>query len=210
MRYLKTFEGYKEESKNHSDKQYLIVVDVQKSFSSYYTDNYLKELNNYCNGFNVIQIFDNHHDKNPDMDYLYDKNPDIESKKDLYTFNNQVSLIEKRYNYDVNVDFYKKILSDKTYNIVKQKEDNKTIKRGELFNTKEGTAIVYIGNNHKWYHVGKKLYDLFKYLKGKDVIICGGSLGECLLDISVAGKSIGVNIIENKKFIYSSTNCPIK
>jgi hypothetical protein len=35
----------------------------------------------------------------------YDNNPDIENKDDLYKFNNQVDLIEKRYNYDVNADF---------------------------------------------------------------------------------------------------------
>lgn len=208
MGHIKLFRSYK---KPDISKGYLIIVDVQIAFKSYFTDNYLKELNKYCESFNVVQIFDNHHyGKNPDSDYLYDEYPDIDSKKDLYRFNNQVDLIEKRYNYDVDVDFYKKILDNDTYNIIKQKENSKTIKIGELFNTTEKTAIVYIGNRHKWHHLGKKLYNLLISLRGKKVFICGGSDGECIFDIIICAKSLGVNIIENKKLIYSATTCPVK
>jgi hypothetical protein len=205
MKYLKLFEEI-------SDERILIIVDVQKSFKKFFTDNYLSQLNQYCNKFDkVYQIFDNHHEgKNPDKDYLYDNNPDIENVDDLYKFNNQVDKIEKRYNYDVDADFYKKILSDDTYNIIKEKENNKTLKRGEYFNTTEGTIIVYIGNNHQWYHVGKKMIDLFKNIKGKEIVIVGGSSGECILDIMVAAKALGLKIFKNDKYIYSATNCPIK
>jgi hypothetical protein len=205
MRYIKTFE-------NHSKNSALIIVDVQKSFKKFFTDNYLKALNEYCKKFDkVYQIFDNHFDgKNPDKDYLYDNNPDIENKDDLYRFNNQVDLIEKRYNYDVDVDFYKNILDEKVYNEIKQKEKDKSLKRGDSFITTEGTIIVYIGNNHKWHHMGKKLYDIFRKLKGKDVTICGGSSDECLLDVEVCGLSMGVNVKRNNKYIYSANHCPIK
>lgn len=205
MRYLKIFDSFQ-------NNQTLIIVDVQKSFKRFFTDNYLSELNKYCQEFNkVYQIFDNHVDgKNPDKDYLYDNNPDIENKEDLYKFNNQVDLIEKRYNYDVDADFYRKILDDKVYLNIKNKEKSKSLKRGDSFPTKEGTLIVYIGNNHQWHHIGKKLYDLFATLKNKEVIICGGSSDECLLDVEICGLSMGVRIKRNPKYIYSASYCPIK
>lgn len=193
-------------------KSTLLIVDVQKSFKKFFNDIYLNALNKYCKNFNqVYQIFDNHVEgKNVDKDYLYDENPEIPVNGDLYTFPNQVDIIEKRYNYDVDVDFYKKILSKETYNIVKSKEDKGQLKRGDYFITTENTIIVYIGNNHRWHHMGKKLYDLFIKLRGKDVVMVGGADNECFLDIEVAAKSLGVNVIRDQKFIYSATNCPIK
>lgn len=204
MRYIKTFE-------NHSDESILIVVDVQKSYSKFFTEMYLNELKKYCKKFeNVYQIWDNHSiGKNVDKDYLYEHDPEIPIHDDLYHLPNQKSLIEKRYNYDVDVDFYKKILDKKVYNEIKQKEENKTIKKGEVFKTNEGTAIVYIGNNHKWFHVPKKLYQVLIKLKGKEVEIIGGSDSECLDDIFTTAESLGVNIKRNWKFIYSATHCPI-
>jgi len=203
MKWLKLFE-------NFSKDRILIIVDVQKSFKKFFTDNYLSELNNYCNDFDkVYQIFDNHHEgRNPDKDFLYDRQPDIENKNDLYRFNNQVDLIEKRYNYDVDVVFYKKILSEEIYNQIKSKEN--ILKRGEYFPTTEGTIIVYIGNNHKWFHVPIKLYELFKSIKGEEIVIVGGAEDECILDIMIAAKSLGLKILKNDKYIYSATDCPIK
>jgi len=148
MRYLKTFES-------HSTKDILIIVDVQKSFSKFFTNKYVEELKKYCNKFNkVYQIWDNHVDgKNVDKDYLYDENPDeMINHEDLYEFPNQVDLIEKRYNYDVTVDFYKPV----------------------------------------------------------SVTIVGGADSECLEDIEVAAKALGVNFKNNDRYIYSATNCPIK
>jgi hypothetical protein len=156
MRYLKTFES-------HSTKDILIIVDVQKSFHDFFTDNYLKELKKYCNKFDkVYQIWDNHHlGKNVDKDYLYDRDPEEEDTNDLYEFPNQIDLIEKRYNYDVTVDFYKPVLDESEYEEIKRKEDDGELIRGDFFHTNEGTIIVYIGNNHRWHHLPKKLYDLF-------------------------------------------------
>jgi len=203
MRFLKTFESYNEDT--------LIIVDVQKSFRKYFSEMYLNELKKYCNTFQfVYQIFDNHVDGvNVDKDYLYDENPDIPIHDDLYHFPNQTDIIEKRYNYDVDVDFYKKILDKEVYKDIKSKEDNKTIKKGELFKTKEGTAIVYIGNNHKWFHVPIKLYNLFLDLEGKEVIIVGGSDLECIEDIYIAGETMRVKMKRDHRYIYSATHCPI-
>lgn len=217
MRYLKTFES-------HSNKDILIVVDVQKSFKEFFTDNYVKELKRYCDNFNrVYQIWDNHVDgKNVDKDYLYDEEPDDQQNHDdLYDFPNQVDLIEKRYNYDVDADFYKRILSDDIYKEVKSKEDKGVLKRGDFFPTNEGTLIFYVGNNHVWYHMPKKLHDLFSEVvesqsvseslgKVGDVILVGGADGECLEDIEVAAKSMGVQLTMNYDYIYSAKHCPIK
>jgi hypothetical protein len=205
MRYIKTFE-------NHSNESTLIIVDVQKSFRKFFTEMYIHKLKEYCKEFsNVYQIWDNHSlGKNIDKDYLYDDNPKIPIHDDLYKFPNQKELIEKRYNYDVDVDFYRKILDKEVYNEIKEKEDTKTIKRGDIFKTKEGTAIVYIGNNHKWTHIPIKLYNIFLNLSGKEVLIAGGSDSECLEDIYIAGKSMGVKMKRDHRYIYSATHCPIQ
>lgn len=204
MKYIKLFESFNDNT--------LIIIDVQKSFNKFFTNNYLKELNKYASTFkNVYQIWDNHVEgKNVDKDYLYDDTPDEPNNNDLYTFPNQVESIEKRYNYDVNVDFYKKILDKNTYNTIKQKEEKNLLKRGDIFLTNEGTAIVYIGNNHQWFHVPMKLYELFVKLKGKEVVMVGGSDQECFLDVETTAKSMGVKVNRNFKYIYSAKNCPIK
>jgi hypothetical protein len=202
MKYIKLFEDYNKE-------RILIIVDVQKSFSKFFNNKYLSELNIYCKEFNkVYQVWDNHHEgKNPDKDFLYDEQPNIENKDDLYKFNNQVDLIEKRYTYDVDADYFKNILDEKVYNEVKSKEGS--LKQGQYYPTTENTIIVYIGNNHKWFHLPKKLYDIFKTIKGEEIVIVGGAENECILDIMVAAKALGLNLLKNDKYIYSATDCPI-
>ena len=216
MRYLKTFES-------HSSKDILIVVDVQKSFKKFFNEVYLHELKKYCNEFSkVYQIWDNHVDgKNVDKDYLYDEDPEIPVHKDLYHFPNQTDLIEKRYNYDVDADFYKKVLTPETYKEVSDKEDANELKRGDFFPTNEGTLIVYVGNNHKWYHMPKKLHELFTEVaeaqsmneglsEVRDVILVGGADGECLTDVETAAEAMCVKLRLNHKYIYSASHCPIK
>ena len=215
MRYLKTFES-------HSSDDVLIIVDVQKSFSKYFTDNYVSQLKDYSRGFGrVYQIWDNHVDgKNVDKDYLYDEDPDAPMNGDLYHFPNQSDLIEKRYNYNVDADFYKNILDKSVYEDIKSKEDEGSLVRGDSFPTKEGTLIIYIGNNHKWYHMPKKLHELFEEINQaqslnesmsvNDVIMVGGADRECLDDVETAAKVMGVRLKRNEKFVYSATHCPIK
>jgi len=205
MRYLKTFESYDNDST-------LIIVDVQKSFKKFFNEVYLNELKKYCNQFtNVYQVWDNHVDgKQVDKDYLYEHDPEIPVHDDLYHFPNQTELIEKRYNYDVDADFYKRILDKEVYSEIKEKEENNLLNKGDYFPTKEDTIIVYIGNNHKWFHCPVKLYKHFIELKGKDVIIVGGSDSECLEDIVTTAEVLGVNIKRNYKYIYSANHCPIK
>lgn len=208
MNHLKLFEDFDQKEKF----EHLLIVDVQKSFSKYFTDNYVEQLKKYAEKFqNVYQLWDNHvQGPNVDKDYLYDEKPKIPKIKDIIKFPNEKLRIEKRYNYDVDVDFYKKILKKDIFEEIKEKEKNKQLKRGDFFYTTEGTIIVYIGNQHVWYHVPIKLYNLFVKLKGVEVTLVGGSLGECLLDVETAAKSLGVNLVANKKYIYSASYCPIK
>lgn len=209
MKYLKIFEKFDKK------QPILIIVDVQKSFNKFFTEDYVNALMDYSKNFdNVYQIWDNHFlGKNPDVEYLYDK--DVEQKKhdDLYKFPNQKKSIEKRYTYDVDSNFFKKILDKETFAKIKSSEDN--LQKGNYFETTEGTIIVYIGNNHNWFHVPKKLYQLFLELKqsqdeGRNkIVIVGGASSECLEDITTTAKSLGLDITQNKDFIYSAKHCPI-
>ncbi len=203
MKFLKTFESYGNET--------LIIVDVQKSFKKFFSEMYLNELKKYCNNFqNVYQLWDNHVDgKQVDKDYLYDDTPEIPIHDDLYYFPNQTDLIEKRYNYKVDADFYKKILDKEVYQEISEKEDREELKKGDIFPTKEGTIITYINNNHVWFHCPKKLYDLLTSLKGKEVIIVGGADSECLEDVVTTAERLGVKIKRDYKFIYTASSCPI-
>jgi hypothetical protein len=205
MVYIKKFESF------HSDS-ILIIVDVQKSFKKFFSEMYLNELNKYCKHFNIVyQIFDNHVDgKNVDKDYLYDKDPEIPIHDDLYQFPNQKDLIEKRYNYDVDADFYKKILSKEVYQEISDKEDRNDLKKGDVFPTKEGTIITFINNNHVWFHCPIKLYELLQSLKGREVTIVGGADSECLEDVVTTAESLGVKIKRDYKYIYTASSCPIK
>ncbi len=203
MKNIKLFEEF--------NSKVLIIVDVQKNYRKFFTEMYLHELKNYCKQFlEVYQIFDNHVDgKKKEDDYLYLENPPIPVHKDLYQFPNQNDIIEKRYNYDVDVDFYRKVLDENVYNTIKEKESSKTLKKGEFFETKKGTIIVYIGNNHKWFHVPVKLYRILKKLVGREVIIVGGADSECLDDVFTTAESLGINIKRNWNFIYTAAHCPI-
>jgi hypothetical protein len=203
MKFIKTFESYNEDT--------LIIVDVQKSFKKYFSEMYLNELKKYCKNFqNVYQLWDNHVDgKIVDKDYLYDEYPEIPIHRDLYHFPNQKELIEKRYNYDVDADFYKRILDKSVYDEISKGEEKKSLKKGDIFPTKEGTVITFINNNHVWFHVPKKLYDLLVGLKGKEVVIVGGADSECLEDVVTTAESLGVKIKRNYKFIYTAQSCPI-
>lgn len=200
---IKRFESF--------NKDILIVVDVQKSFSKFFTKRYVSEVKKYCESFDIVyQIFDNHHEGQSDSNYLYHEYPELDNLDDIYHFPNVKEVIEKRYNYNVNVDFYKKILSKDLYTKISKLEKSNNIRRGDYFKTNEGTIIVYIGNNHKWFHVPLKLFKILNNNIGKRVYIIGGSNSECLDDVYISGLSLGVNIIKDNRYIYSATNCPIK
>jgi hypothetical protein len=204
MKFIKTYESYNEDT--------LIIVDVQKSFRKFFSEMYLNELKKYCKNFQTVyQIFDNHVDgKNIDKEYLYDIEVESPIHDDLYYFPNQKEIVEKRYNYKVDADFYKKVLDKEVYDEISKKEEQKTLKKGDFFPTKEGTIITFINNNHVWFHCPKKLYNILLKLKGRNVVIVGGADSECLEDIVTTAESIGVKIKRDYKYIYTASSCPIK
>ena len=202
-------------NESNSPESNLLIIDVQKSFGpngkkgkKYFGHKYVSELQQYSKNFtNVYQIWDNHIDgKNVDKDFLYDNDPDIPVHNDLYQFPNQKELIEKRYNYKVTVDYFKKILDKKTVDQIKSTK----LAKGNYFLTNEGTIIVYIGNNHQWFHCPKKLYELFQKLKGQPLTVVGGSDSECLEDVMITAQSLGVQAKRDHRFIWSASHCPIK
>ncbi len=191
---------------NSFSNKVLLIVDIQKTFEKFFTPNYIKEVSKYCKEFSeVYQIWDNHNINNS-VDYLYDKNPKTPNSNLFWKFPNQVDVIEKRYNYNVSLKFYRPIIDKDIY----QKMIGKKLSTGEIIPTTEGTIIVYVGNNHKFFHIPKKLYNVFSNLNSKQVTIIGGSDSECLQDIFTAGVSMGLKIQRNEEYIYTSTNCPIK
>lgn len=203
MVYIKKFESFQSDS-------ILVIVDVQKSFRRFFSEMYLNELKKYCKNFKyVYQIFDNHIDgKNVDKDYLYDKDEEAQTDHhDLYEFPNQKDVIEKRYRYDVNVDFFKNLLDKDTYQTMKTKEKNKQLKRGEMFKTSKGTYLVFIGNTHNWFELPKKLLNLLNSWKGQEVTVVGGAREECLKDVVVVAEALGVVIKTNFILTYSATQC---
>lgn len=190
----------------------LIIVDVQKNFRKFFSEMYLNELKKYCENFSeVYQIFDNHNYSDVTKnEYLFLENPPVPVDLEFYSFPNQKDIIEKRYNYKVNSNFYKKILSKEVQSEIKNLEDKKLLNKGSIFPTTRETIIVYIGNNHKWFHCPRKLINVFKSLKGKSVKIVGGSDSECLDDIFTTAESLGIKIERNYKYIWSANHCPIK
>lgn len=203
MKHLKVYENFTNEV--------LLIVDVQKSYKKFFTEMYLHELKKYCQNFgNVYQLWDNHIDgKNVGDDYLFDENPTIPIHNDLYQFPNQTDLIEKRYRYDVDVDFFKDKMNKKTFDVLKSKEENGEIKVGDHFEVKDGIHLIFVGNNHRWFECPKKLWNLLEKLKSKSVTIVGGADNECLEDIYILCESMGIDIKRNWRYIWSANHCPI-
>jgi hypothetical protein len=203
MKYLKVYENF--------GSDVLVIVDVQKSYRKFFSEMYLHELKKYCHTFeDVYQIWDNHIDgKDVKDDYLFEEDPIKPIHNDLYNFPNQKDLIEKRYRYNVDVEFFRNKLDNKTYKELKSKESENKIKVGDFFEMKDGIFLVFVGNNHRWFECPKKLWDLVDKLKSKNVTIVGGADNECLEDIYVLMESMGIDIKRNWRFIWSASHCPI-
>jgi hypothetical protein len=196
-------------SNKYKPKNILLICDVQKSFNKFFTPDYVSGLDSYCNDFHeVYQLWDNHVDgKRIPSNYLYKRNhPEASEHEDLYQFNKQTKLIEKRYNYRVDATFYSKILDYDTLNKIKSID----LKPGIMFDTTKNTKICFIGNNHRWFHCPVKLYETLLDIKQDNITLCGGAEFECLHDIYVLGKALGLNIKKNRNHIYDAKNCPVK
>lgn len=199
MKYLKIYEEFED--------RVLIIVDVQKSFKNYFNDIYLEELKKYSKEFTeVYQIFDNHIFDKPDSGFMFLDKPVKPIFDELYNFN-ESDIIEKRYYSEHDLSYYKPYLSNDIYKIIINKQNNNLLKIGDMFDTKYGTKIIFINHEHMWFHLTKKMINLFTKLKGKKIILVGGSIDHCLKDIEVSMESYNLDITIQHKFIYSKNYC---
>jgi mRNA-degrading endonuclease HigB of HigAB toxin-antitoxin module len=162
--------------KNHDG--ILLIVDVQKEFGDYIPDNMVKELFEYCKEFKeVYQIWDSHDAVAP-----------------TFKFPNQKGSINKK--------FGKKFLEKDVQNKL-EKLKNDSIE-GQQIQIDSDDIFVRVKNNHDWFFINDDLLKLFNQLKGKTIILVGGADFECLNDIFVACKSMGIKSLLNHKYIYSA------
>jgi len=205
MRILKLNEFFINENISLIDHDgILLIVDVQSNFKKYFPnspDSFLKKLDKYSEEFliegdlkGVYQIWDSNRGSKP-----------------TYKFKNQRELIEKKFGVKKFYSKYKGgfnewihyIFDEDTLNQF-QSRHNK-FKEGDAFKIKDKNEfLIFIGNNHKWFYVNEELVELFKKLRNKKVIICGGAESECLDDIYIALESFNVKPIKNHQYIYSA------
>jgi hypothetical protein len=159
----------------------LIIVDVQKEFGDFINNELVKSLFEYCNEFKeVYQIWDNN-----------------KAKSETFTFPNQKQTIKKKYG----KSFLDSNITAKLDDMLNDKKEGEIV----ILENFDG-QFVRVDNNHEWFLVTGDMIDLFNKLKGKNVIITGGASEECILDVLVACKSFGINIVENHKYIYGAEN----
>jgi hypothetical protein len=183
-----TFTEYLKENANMSNHDgILVIVDVQKQFDKFTPQNYEQNIIKYCKKFptdnqgrGVYQIWDANKAQVPS-----------------YQFPNTVQTIKK--NYGIKFD-----------NQIKKIADNLSqrypgAKEGQQFKLKnKNTFLVRVNNNHKWFYINEDLYNFYLKLKGKTVVLIGGSDAECLEDVYVSMKSFGINPVYNHDYIYNA------
>lgn len=204
---LLTFEGFiiNENISLINHDGILLIVDVQSNFKKFFPNDpngFIRKLDDYCEEFpsgetsmkGVYQIWDSNSGSKP-----------------TYRFTNQKELVEKKFGVKKFYSEYKggfnewinHIFDDKTMKQFQAK--NNKFKDGDAFRIKNSDEfLIYVGNNHKWFYVNSELVDLFKRLRGKKIILCGGAESECLDDVYIALKSFNVKPIKNHQYIYSA------
>lgn len=197
---------------NVTQNEILFIVDVQKSYAEFFTDNYVKQLQNYCKTYSrVYQIWDNHIDGDvSNNNYATNPNPKIPIDFDLYKMPNTKTYIEKRYFYleDVKLlDFFNDRISDEVKEELEKKE---SFVKGDFFKTKEGTTVIFVDNNHVWFEIPIKLERIVNDIVdlNQTVTLVGGADGECLLDIITAFEHLGLKYSLDHSYIYGATHCP--
>lgn len=204
MKILKIKDFLNENNTLQNEDGILLIVDVQSNFKKFFPDNpnsYLKKLDKYCEEFPDINI--------SGVYQIWDSN---NGSKPTYIFKNQKELIEKKFGVK---RLYKKysggfkewintLFTDETLNIFNSKKN--IFKPGDSFKVKDKNEfLVYIGNNHKWFYVNEDLFNFFKKMNRKKVIVVGGADFECLEDIYITLKSFNANPIYNHMYIYSAS-----
>lgn len=188
---LKDWKLFEKKQKNAGTD--LVIVDVQKSFEKFFGLKYLDELEEYCEEFQrVFQIYDVHDADEPD-----------------FLFSNQVKTLQKKYGGKLELANVEQYFPQSMWDDVKYKLDN-IPDEGDIFDTLYGDMWVYIGRGrhnrgHEWFLCSKELKMLFNNFKtqNRTIILVGGAKDECLTDIYVTMKSLGVNVTYDEKYVYS-------
>ena len=196
MKYLRYFKENKSLEENDG---ILFVVDVQNEFSRFIPKNFVTKLNKYCKEFKqVYQIWDSNKTKSP-----------------TYKFPNQVIKLEKqfgvkKYYQDLKggiEEWFNEIFDEVSATKMVKALKKKNIKEGDKFKLKDKDEyLVYIDNNHNWFYVNSDLYNTFKKLKNKTIVIVGGAGDECIRDLYISSKAFGVRPIYNHEYIYDATS----
>jgi hypothetical protein len=188
--YFKQFEALEKKSKA------LIIVDVQESFGKYLNDEYLDALVKYCENFDrIYQIFDRNDQSEPSWE-----------------FPNQYQYCSKEYGSKPLNDWDPKDLKELFHEVDMERSLDiiKSPKIGDYLVAKDNSIWLYVGNNHVWFRLERELYNMLKNVKHFDAepVIVGGADNECLEDIVVACKYMGLRPELEYKYIYSVNFCP--
>ena len=180
---MKQFTKYINENIEETKTDILVIVDVQEEFSNFIPKNFVTNLIEYSKHFStVIQIWDSN-----------------DANKPSYKFANQKGIYIKK--------FGTKFSDDLVDTVAKLDKKYPNTKEGDMFDFDDiDSYVVKVANKHSWIYITAKMAKLFKTLKGKTVELVGGAYGECEYDIFIAMKSFGINVYENKDYIYSAKN----
>lgn len=200
--FVTTLEQFIIEKKKLEKNADLMIVDVQDSFSKYFSNKYVEELEKYCKEFNrVYQVWDN-------------TSQDLEAPS--YDFPNEVGAYVKEYGFDL---YDEEEISMYFMPAVAQKIISEEYSQGDGFEMKDGRVAIYVGAQHSWFLVEEELASLFKTLKsqGRKLIMVGGAgsstgssetSGECLTDVYQAAKYFGIDVEINEGYVYTSKGSP--
>jgi hypothetical protein len=190
--YLKN-QQLREEAQNiqelNNNDGILIIVDVQGEFDNFTPTGYEQNIIKYCDDFPKGETPD-------DIKGVYQIWDSNKATGSTYTFPNQVLAVRKNYGTKFN-----STIKNIAFNKLPQ-----DVPEGKLYKFQNSNKyLVRINNNHQWFFVNEDLYNLYQKLKGKKVILIGGSDSECLKDIYVSMKSFGIIPIYNHNYIYNAT-----
>ena len=180
---MKKFTKYINENNEQPKTDILVIVDVQEEFEKFIPSGFVNNLIEYSKKFSTVyQIWDSN-----------------DANKPSYKFSNQKGIYIKK--------FGTKFSDDLVDTVAKLDQKYPNAKEGDIFEFDDvDSYVVRVANKHSWVYITEKLANLFKTLKGKTVEIVGGAYGECEYDIFIAMKTFGVNVYENKDYIYSAKN----
>lgn len=166
----------------------IVICDVQEAFSKFFSETFVDDLKEFCEDYKrVFQIWD-----------------DTESNEPDYDFPNQVGTYKKTYGGELLPEDVELYFPEPMWQTVKDKLEN-IPDSGDMFEMMQGDMWVYIGGKHSWFICSEELVNLFKSFKEQQrtIILVGGASLECLEDIYVTMKALGVNVSIDPAHTYS-------